>query len=401
MLTWLWIFIFFIVFIIALCTADYYYGKKKYQQQCKKREYPERLGDIHLETRGKDLFSLFFSDIKKASSSIHVLFYIVKGDDFSQDFLKLLEQKAREGVKVRLLMDWMGSYSVSKSLIKDLKKLDVDIAFCNRPRFPFLFFSLQQRNHRKCSVIDGRVGYVGGYNVGKEYIDNDPVLSPWRDYCFRYTGEGVADLQKEFLLNWKRATGESIEEDTIYFPTLQEGLMKHRFFPTEGRFLEEELCKLIDYAEHNIYIGTPYFIPSIKVLNRLIAALKRGVKMKILVPKKADHSLVKEASFPYLRKLMMNGAFVYQYLNGFYHAKVMVIDQTVCQVGTANFDRRSLFLNHELTCYIYSQDFIERMTKVVEKDLLDSHQVSLEELQNTSLLTKGKETIAKAIADIL
>lgn len=397
MLTWLLI----ILLILALCIVDFVYGKKNYQRQCKKREYPERLGDIHLETRGRDLFSLFFSDIKNASSSIHVLFYIVKGDHFSQKFLKLLEQKAREGVKVRLLMDWMGSYRVSKKLVKELKMIGVDIAFCNRPRFPFPFFSLQQRNHRKCSIIDGKIGYVGGYNIGKEYIDDDPVLSPWRDYCYRFTGKGVADIQQEFLLNWKRATGESISKEKIYFPSLHNGLMKHRFFPTEGKFLEEEFCKLIEYAEHHIYIGTPYFIPSKKLLNSLLSALERGVTIKILVPEKSDHILVKEASFPYMRKLMESGAFVYQYLNGFYHAKVMIIDQKVCQVGTANFDRRSFFLNHELTCYIYSQDFIDRLTKVVEKDLLDSHRVTLAELRNTSLLTKGKEMFTKGIADIL
>ncbi|MGE8204980.1 cardiolipin synthase [Heyndrickxia sp. NPDC080065] len=401
MLTWLWILIVFLLIIIALCAADYFIGKRNYQKQLKKREYPERKGDIHLVTRGNDLFSIFFSDIRKAKSSIHVLFYIVKGDQFSKDFLLLLEQKALEGVEVRLLLDWIGSHSIPKTLVRKLRKVGVEIAFCHRPRFPFLFFTLQQRNHRKCAVIDGKIGYVGGYNVGKEYIDKDPILSPWRDYCLRFTGESVTDLQQEFLVNWLRATGKSYVEEKKYFPDLGKGPMLHRFFPTDGLYFETEVCKLIDHAKDIIYIGTPYFIPSIRILNSLTSALKRGVAIKILVPEKADHMLVKEASFRYFRSLITDGAEIFQYLNGFYHAKVMLVDQSVCQIGTANFDRRSFFLNHELNCYIYDQDFIERMTKVVEKDILDSHQVTIDELLNTTFLSKIKELGARAIADIL
>ncbi|QQZ09242.1 cardiolipin synthase [Heyndrickxia vini] len=399
MLTWLWIVTLFILLIIALCTADYVFGKRNYLRHCKKREYPKRMGEIHLITRGDDLFNLFYSDIKAAKTSIHILFYIVKGDQFSKNFLELLAQKAVEGVEVRLLMDWMGSHSVSKSLMKQLKSIGAEVEFCNRPHFPFLFFTLQQRNHRKCSVIDGKIGYVGGYNVGKEYIDKDPILSPWRDYCFRFLGESVKDIQQEFSINWERATSQPLTLQ--YSPEAVNGLMVHRFFPTEGKYLEEVICGLIDCAKERIYIGTPYFIPSNKVLERLLFASKRGVTLKILVPEKADHILVKEASFRYFRRLLSSGAEVYQYLNGFYHAKVMIIDQSICQTGTANFDRRSFFLNHELNCYIYDQDFIKRITKVVEKDILDSHQLSIEELHNTSLGTKIKEFCANAMANIL
>ncbi len=257
---------------------------------------------------------------------------------------------------------------------------------------------MQQRNHRKCAIIDGEIGYLGGYNVGKEYIDNDPVLSPWRDYHLRIKGESLQDLHEEFFVNWYRATGESSEKLP---PKNTNGTMKHCLFPTEGIRLEEQVCKLIDSAQDIIYIGTPYFIPSAKVMKRLIAALNRGITIKIIVPKKSDHLLVKEASFRYFRTLLAQGAHVYQYLNGFYHAKVIIIDTTVCQIGTANFDRRSLFLNHELNCYIYDQDFIERMIKVVEKDILDSHKLYKEELARTSLLTKAKEVGARIIADIL
>ncbi|MCM3239843.1 cardiolipin synthase [Heyndrickxia oleronia] len=398
MLTWLWISLSVLFIIIALCAADYFLGKRNYQLHCRKRSYPKRQGDIHLINCGKDLFSSFFSDINQAKKSINILFYIVKNDQISKEFLKLLEKKALQGVKVRLLLDWLGSHNTSKDLIYRIKQAGVEVSFCHRPRLPFFFFTLQQRNHRKCAIIDGEIGYLGGYNVGKEYIDNDPVLSPWRDYHLRIKGESLQDLHEEFFVNWYRATGESSEK---LQPGNINGTMKHCLFPTEGIRLEEQICQLIDSAQDTIYIGTPYFIPSAKVMKRLIAALNRGITIKIIVPKKSDHLLVKEASFRYFRTLLAQGAHVYQYLNGFYHAKVIIIDTTVCQIGTANFDRRSLFLNHELNCYIYDQDFIERMIKVVEKDILDSHKLYKEELARTSLLTKAKEMGARIIADIL
>jgi cardiolipin synthase A/B len=402
MMTWVWIVIAFIIVITSYCIADYINGKRSYHQLCPIRDYSKRSGDIHLITHGKDLFSSFFTDIKKATSSIHILFYIVRDDQFGKDFLQRLIRKAEEGIEVRLLLDWVGSYGVSKSLVKKLKDAGGHVAFSDHPRLPFVFFSLQQRNHRKISIIDGKVGYVGGYNIGKEYIDGDPVLSPWRDYHLRILGESIEDLQNEFFVNWKSATGESYIKSEKYFSNPEvKGKMLHQFFPTEGLRLERAICELIDMAKESICIGTPYFIPSKTVLGKLMEALKRGVKIRIIVPEKPDHLLVKEASFSYFRTLIPLGAEVYQYLNGFYHGKVITVDQQVCQIGTANFDRRSIYLNHEINCYIYDREFLQKMTAVIEKDILDSKRLTVEELENTSFLTKMKELGAKAVADLL
>ncbi|MBS4175387.1 cardiolipin synthase [Bacillus sp. FJAT-49736] len=399
---WILLPILFILVVIAYCIIDFKMGKKSFHQNSLSRNYSRRKGDIHLITHGKDLFSLFLSDIKDARSSIHILFYIVKDDLFSKEFLQLLIQKAEEGVEVRLLLDWLGSHNTPKSLIKEIRNAGGHVAYSNRLKFPFPFFSLQQRNHRKISVIDGNIGYVGGYNVGKEYIDEDSVLSPWRDYHLRILGEGVCDLQDEFMVDWNRSSNNIIEKENKYFfSALPTGDMQHQFFPTQGLRLEHTICELLDSAKTSICIGTPYFIPSIIILEKLMEALKRGVKIRIIVPKKADHFLVKEASFTYFRTLIGHGAEVYQYLNGFYHAKVIIVDEEICQIGTANFDRRSIYLNLEINCYIYDKDFIQKMVAVMEKDISDSHRLTIEELEHTTFGTKLKELCAKVVADLL
>ncbi|MED1202887.1 cardiolipin synthase [Heyndrickxia acidicola] len=400
-MTWLWLVLFILCIIAILILTDFYVGKHFYQKHTKKRDYPLRKGEITIITNGEELFSRLFSEIEAARTSIHILFYIVKKDQISNNFLNLLERKAKEGVQVRLLLDWVGSHGVSKKGLNKLKHAGAAVSFCHKPRFPFLFFSSQQRNHRKITVLDGQIGYMGGYNVGREYINLDPNLSPWRDYHLRITGESVKDLQKEFIFNWKRSTRQSLPENKMYFPELESGTVLHQFYPTEGVRMESSTEQLIKNAETSIIIGTPYFIPPPAIVNSLLNALEKGIKVKIIVPEKTDHALVKEASYRYFRKLIPAGAEVYQYQNGFYHAKVAIIDKKVCDIGSANFDRRSFFLNHELNCYIHNPDFIGKLLSVIHEDLANSKLLSNNKLKSPPLPVKLKEWSARMIEDLL
>lgn len=360
-----------------------------------------RESNIKFFTSGKDLFSDLFIDIKKAEKHIHILFYIVKNDEISRYFLKLLIDKATAGIEVRLLLDWFGSRQVPRKLIKELQLAGGQFSFCHVPKAPYFFYSLQVRNHRKITVIDGKIGYLGGYNVGQEYIDGDPRLSPWRDYHLKIAGEGVLDLQTEFLVDWYRATNKRLYHETRYFPTLPKGNQKLLLVPSQGVSLEGAYLQLIRQASESIFIGSPYFIPSKQIISELLNVLKNGVTVIILVPFYSDHFLVKEASLPYLRLLIQNGANVYAYLNGFYHAKIILIDQSVCDIGTANFDRRSLFINDELNCYIYDDDFIKEVNSVIEKDLKDAKRLTLDDLYSKNLFQSMKEIGAKAVARFL
>ncbi|MCM3664593.1 cardiolipin synthase [Mesobacillus subterraneus] len=393
--------IFLIIAGLALWVcADFMLGRKKHLANANTNVLPVRESNLEIFTKGPELFDNLFSEIKKAKQHIHILFYIVQDDKISQEFLSILKEKAQAGVEVRLLVDWVGS-GLKRKTIQSLKDAGVEFAYSQTPKFPFLFYSSQVRNHRKISVIDGRIAYLGGFNIGKEYFNQDPKLSPWRDYHLKMTGEGVMDLQREFLKDWRAAAKVNLLQDKAYFPPLEKGPFSHKLIPTEGILLEELFSDLISQAQKSIFIGTPYFIPSKRVFDLLRNAIKRGVSVTVLVPFTADHVLVKEASLPYLRTLLTDGADVYQYLKGFYHAKIVLIDDKVCDVGTANFDKRSMFLNYELNCLIYDPDFIKKIKHILTEDILNSQKANLQDFNRVNPLLSIKETAARTISYFL
>ncbi|MCL6587867.1 MAG: cardiolipin synthase, partial [Anoxybacillus sp.] len=323
-----------------------------------------------------------------------VLFYIVKTDDISQQFFSLLQQKAKEGVEVRLLVDWIGSFRLPRKTIRSLKKSGVRFAFSQKPSFPYFFYQLNRRNHRKITVIDGVIGYIGGFNIGKEYVGQDANFGDWRDYHLKINGEGVMDLQTQFLKDWEAATTEMLQQETRYFPELPRGTVVHRFIATNGSGLEEDFIHLIRQAKREIIIGSPYFIPSKKVMKALIDARKHGVAVTILVPLKADHPFVKEAALPYFYRLLKQGARIYRFYQGFYHAKTIIIDDDICDIGTANFDKRSFFLNGEMNCFIYDRAFTEQMKRVIHHELSRSEPLALDWWKKRSIWERGKESIS-------
>jgi cardiolipin synthase A/B len=395
-----------LIILVIWLNFDYQFGRKQHVANSDPHEYPVGKGDFQrIFSHGPELFEDLFQEIKNAKKHVHVLFYIAKDDKISNEFFSILKEKAREGVEVRLMLDRIGSYKVTKQMAHELKAENIKFAFSHVPKLPFLFYSFNVRNHRKITVIDGEIGYIGGFNVGKEYIDLDPKLSPWRDYHLKLRGQVVHDLQREFLIDWAKASETELIEHKAYYPDFAEPKKGHeisiRVVSSEGAFIEGYLSKLIRGAETSIFIGTPYFIPSSLLFSDLLDALKRGVKLTLLVPLTADHILVKEASYRYLRPLLAAGAEVYQFNNGFYHAKVLFFDEGICDIGTTNFDQRSMFFNYEINCLMYDQSSVQRVKTVVEKDLKDSKKLTLAQLNQVSLWTKTKETIAKPIEKFL
>lgn len=385
------------IILLFLLLLDYKWGKKVSKAAVQKKAGVARQSDITLFTTGETLFDDYFAQLEQAKHHIHILFYIVRDDEIGQRFFSLLEQKVNEGVEVRLLVDWVGSFGLPASL----RQKSGQFAFANRPALPFFFYKLNERNHRKITVIDGKIGYLGGFNIGKEYIGQDPKFGHWRDYHLKIMGEGVHDLQRQFQEDWTKATGQSFGNSERYFPPLQKGAMKHRFLSTDGKYLEEEFIQLIKQAKQEIIIGTPYFIPSKKIMNALLEAIKRGVQLTIIVPMQADHSFVKEASYPYFRQLLRAGARIYQFYNGFYHTKVIVIDDHLCDIGTANFDRRSLFINYEMSCYIYDKPFIQHVKQTIARDIDTSTLLTAEYFRKQTWFQRLKEATATMIAPLL
>ncbi|MFJ7683160.1 cardiolipin synthase [Peribacillus butanolivorans] len=387
--------------IFTWCWVDFKLGHKRNMKQVTNIKYPPRKSDMTVFTSGKILFDDFMKEIKLAQDSIHILFYIVKNDKFSKEFLKLLQTKAEAGVEVRLLVDRIGSKNISRESIQELKKSGVHFSFSFKPKLPFLFYSIQKRNHRKITVIDGRIGYLGGFNIGKEYINQGEKLNPWRDYHVKITGEGVKDLQEVFLSDWVHDTNEDYRGTPAYFPTLVPGTQAHQVIVTNGSHLEQTLTRLIQQAEKKIIIGTPYFIPSQTLFQELRSALARKVSVTVIVPEISDHALVKEASFPYFRVLLKEGAAILQFQRGFYHSKVILIDDIICDVGTANFDKRSLFLNSEINCLIFDRAFIEDVKKELAVDIAESKPLSRDSLSSTNVVRTAKESLASILSPFL
>ncbi|WP_078414448.1 cardiolipin synthase [Priestia abyssalis] len=394
----------FLLFLFALILwffTDYTVGKHLHQKHLKERIYPLRQGQLTLFSNGNTLYKDLFNEIKQATKEIHILFYIVKHDQISEEFLEILSQKAKEGVTVRLLLDLIGSFQLPRKMIKQLKQSGVQFAYCNKPKLPFLFFTLNRRNHRKIAIIDGKTGYLGGFNIGQEYLGLDPNLGNWKDYHLKIKGEGLIDLQQQFLVDWREATKDHVENKIKGpFPT-GEKTASFRFIATEGRQLEKQFLLLIRQAEKEIWIGTPYFIPSKTIMNALLQALSKGVNVIILVPMKADHLLVKEAAFSYFPPLLQAGARIFRYYYGFYHPKTIIIDEKIGDVGTANFDKRSLFLNEEINCYIYDPAFIQELRKNFWRDIEQAEELLLEDLLGRTLLDYSKQGVAKLIDQFL
>lgn len=394
------IIIFFILILLIIwLRIDFVCGLRMQKNKKNKRPQYTRMSNLQLLPRGDDFFKQLFADIKQATHHIHIQFYIIKDDFIGEQLQKLLIDKAKEGIKVRLLADYLGC-SLKRKSIQKLEQAGIDFAFAHKPKLPFLFFTLNRRNHRKIVVIDGNIGYLGGFNVGDEYLGRDVRFGFWRDFHLRIEGDGVQDLQEQFILDWNVPTSDEIHSD-IYFPPLIKGNSPIRILPTDGIFLEETFIDLIHQAKEKIYIATPYFIPGKKLLNELLNCAKRGVDVHLIVPKAPDHPLVKEASYPYFRHLLKADVNIYQYYRGFFHGKVLIIDDQMCDIGTANFDRRSFDLNHEINCLIYDKAFIQEVLTEIIYDISTSERLTYEAYKNRSLFFKGKEKFASWLEELL
>ncbi|SFK14435.1 cardiolipin synthase [Halobacillus dabanensis] len=384
-------FILLIILLILLLFIDFKLGRAKHRKNPRTLPSQQATGNYKLFKNGSVLFEELFQNIADAEKQVDVYFFLIDRDYISENFLEILKNKARNGVSVRLLVDRIGGYKINKKAREDLKEAGVEFHFAETPGFPFFFYRFNRRNHRKITVIDGKISYVGGFNIGKNYIGESAKFGNWRDYHLRLTGPVVSDMHKILLDDWYLATGEQIDHCP---PPKEEGNYKLRIIPTDGVELEGEFDHIIQSAKQEILIGTPYFIPTDRLQNSLKTAIKKGVNLIIMVPMKADHPFVKPAAIPYLEELYRLGAKIYLFDAGFYHSKVIMVDGQFADIGTANFDRRSLFLNKEVNTYVYDEAFIGELKKGYMEDVADAIPFDDHWLNQRSLTTRLNQKIA-------
>ncbi|CAN2251068.1 minor cardiolipin synthetase (phospholipase D family) [Bacillus subtilis] len=397
--------IFFVILIIviillAFILLDIFMGRAIYKKNAYEPVFSKKKSDIELIHCGADLVERMMEDIRQAVSSVHVMFFIMKNDEVSHNMFTLLKAKAQAGVSVYLLLDWSGSQKIKKPALKTMKNAGVQVHFLNKPRFLFFFFHMQKRNHRKIAVIDGKIGYIGGFNIGEEYLGKKAKFGNWEDYHLRMKGEGVRDLQTLFTDDLKRNTG-SAELSPDVWPELPQGNISHKIYATDGYSLEKTYVANIAQAKERITICTPYYIPTKSLQQALVKARKNGVAVTIIVPMKSDHPLVREAAYTYYSELLDAGCLIYRFYQGFYHVKALIIDDHFSIIGTANFDQRSFFLNEEVNVEIDDKAFTKEVYATIEEDIKRSELLTKENFKKRTFRQRPAEWLGRAISYFL
>ncbi|MEC1376248.1 cardiolipin synthase [Heyndrickxia oleronia] len=362
--------------------------------------------DVEIFIDGDDKFQSLFEDIRKAKDHIHLLYYIVRDDLLGQKLVELLTIKAKEGVTVRFVYDDMGSRRLPRKFFKSLIDAGGQVASFFPAKIPMLNLRVNFRNHRKLAIIDGNIGYIGGFNIGDEYLGLNKRFGYWRDTHLKITGKAVYAMQTRFILDWNQASSKEIRYEGRYFPDIPSiGYTDVQIVSSgpdsEWEQIKNGYIKMINSAKKYIFMQTPYFIPDDSLLNAIKIAILSGVDVRLMIPNKPDHMFVYWATYSYVGELLKTGAKVYIYDNGFIHAKMLVVDGKIATVGTANIDNRSFRLNFEVNAFLYSHHISKKLEKIYMDDMGKSKELTLEEYLLRPKWIRFKESISRLLSPIL
>lgn len=355
---------------------------------------------------GDDKFNTLIKDIKKAKDFIHIEYYIFRLDDLGNRIIDALAEKAKEGVKVRLLVDGMGSRGIRGKGEKYIKSLGIDFALFFPGVTRYINLRINYRNHRKIVVIDGKTGYVGGFNVGNEYLGKGSKFSYWRDTHVKIEGEAVKELNKRFTLDWDYATSDNISSDIRNFPEVEsKGSTSLQIVSSGPDNINEHIkynyLKIIIKAKKYLYIQSPYLVLDKSMIEALKISALSGVDIRIMVPDQADHFFMKWALGANIGNLIGFGIKFYRYEKGFIHSKTIVSDSLVSSVGSANFDIRSFRLNFEVNTVIYDPKTAKEYEEIFLRDQEDCRLLTKDEYYNRSLGFKVCESIIRLLSPML
>lgn len=361
---------------------------------------------VEIFNEGNDKFDKMIEDIKNAKKFIHMEYYIIRSDWLGKRIIELLARKASEGVEVRVLYDGMGCIRLSKRFFDPLVEAGGKISCFFPPFLPYINVRINYRNHRKICIIDGQTAYVGGINIGKEYLGLSKKMGYWRDTHLRIQGGAVDYLELRFLLDWRFSTKEPYVIKDKYFPVKESigytGIQIVSSGPdSKWSSIKNGYLKMINLAKKRIYIHTPYFIPDDSLLEALKLAALSGVDVRIIIPNKPDHLFVYWASLSYVGELIQAGVKYYTYEKGFLHSKMILVDDVISTVGTANFDIRSFKMNFEVNAFIYDKVINSQLQEQFMKDIADSKEITKAIYENRAFGIKFKESISRLLSPML
>lgn len=363
-----------------------------------------RFNDCRLLVNGEATFRAIFDAIEKAESYILVQFYIINNDDIGRELKARLIAKAKEKVRIYFLYDEIGCYQLPWSYLRELQKHGISTSAFNTTRGRANKFQLNFRNHRKIVVVDGNVAFIGGHNVGDEYLSRHPRFGAWRDTHARVEGPAASAVQLCFLQDWYWATADLPDLDWR-MPKSEKGGTQTLVIAS-GPADAVETCGLmftqaINSARERIWIASPYFVPDRQILGALKLAVMRGVDVRILIPDKPDHRMVYFAGFLYYENILPLGLHLFRYTAGFMHQKVFLVDNQCAAVGTANLDNRSFRLNFELTLLVYDSRFIKEVEQMLLDDFACSRKAAMADFTEQSFPFRLAVRCASLFAPIL
>jgi len=359
--------------------------------------------DLEIFPSGAEKFSRLYKDIEAATDHVHLEYFIWEQDALTDGFCRLLAEKVREGVEVRVLYDWVGSITYGKRQLKKLRKAGAGVS-ADAAKWT----KLNYRNHRKIAVIDGRVAYTGGMNMGQEYIDGKPRYESWRDTHVRFGGPLVADLQRLFAARWYRATKESVFLER-YFPVLDHEIGTTSVWAqvvnsgpeSSWAAVRNAFLIAIASAETRVQIQSPYFIPDQGIEDALVAQSLAGVETRLMMTGVPDKKIPWWAAFTYIDDFVRGGGRIFQYRAGFFHPKTMTIDGSVAVIGTTNFDIRSFELHDELSIFFYDQCVAASQDAIFEEDIANSVEYTLADAHTVSRLKRMRNAMARLSSRVL
>jgi cardiolipin synthase A/B len=360
--------------------------------------------DVRLFKKGADKFDALFEDIRKASKHIHIEYYIIEQSKVGYELQSLLIEKAKEGIEVRIIYDDIGSWKTKKAYFQELKDAGVQVLPFLRVLLPYLSPKFNYRNHRKIVVIDGEIGYTGGFNIADRYIDGGKFRN-WRDSHVRIAGKAAYGLQTAFLIDWFFVSRQLLTSK-FYFPDIKDSgnslVQTATSSPdTDWEGIMQAIFCMIGQAKKYVYLQTPYFLPNESLLTVMQTAALSGVDVRLMVPERSDTPITTKAMRSYLSEIMDAGVKVYFYQNGFLHSKTVVSDDIISTVGSANLDYRSFELDFEANAFIYDADFAAKMKSAFIDDMENCIEINPEEWTKRPRLVKWTESICRIFGPML
>lgn len=365
-----------------------------------------RNNKISILNNGDEKFPALIEELKNAQNHIHMAYYIIRDDEIGRTIRDILVQKAKDGVEVRLLYDGMGCLLISRKYFKPLIEAGGQVASFLPPFIPHINVRINYRNHRKITVIDGQKAFTGGLNLGDEYLGKSPKYGFWRDMHLMVEGSAVDQFQLRFMMDWNFASKNHIPLSSMYFPL--KGYSGHSGVQivssgpdSQWASIHQGYFKMITRAEKKVFIQTPYFVPDDSLAEALKIAALGGVDVRIMIPAMPDHPFVYWASTSYIGDLLEAGAKAYTYENGFLHSKLLITDDSVASVGSANMDIRSFSMNFEVNTFIYDKEIVQELEAIFLEDLKLCNEITLEGYKERPSRMKFKESVSRLLSPLL